>query len=107
MVPPTVEGMERITQLPFPVCASVAEGSVNGGLTVEERAEMGFRPVVFPQSLIRAWMKAMYVVLQETGSTKARRGRACSRKDRAGNNAIEEYTGFKTLIKVRGLHVSK
>ena len=45
MVPPTVECMERITQLPFPVCASVAEGSVNGGLTVEERAEMGFRPV--------------------------------------------------------------
>lgn len=101
-VPPSVEDMKRIAQLPFPVCTSVVEGTVNEDLTVDELAEMGFRLVKFPQSLIRASMKAMRDVLdtlQETGSTKAYRDRVCSQKERASYTRIQEYTDFETMIK--------
>lgn len=100
-VPPSVEDMKRLAALPFPVCTSVVEGTVNEDLTVDELADMGFKLVKFPQSLIRASMKAMYDVLRElreTGTTKGVRGLLCSQKHRAENTAMEEYSSFNAKI---------
>ncbi len=100
-VPPSVEDMRRLAAMPFPVCTSIVEGTVNEDLTVDELADMGFKLVKFPQTLIRASMKAMYDALQvlhDTGSTKDIRDRLCAQKHRAENTALDEYNAFNALI---------
>jgi len=105
-VPPSTEDMKRIAALPFPVCTSVVEGTVNEDFTVTELADMGFKLVKFPQSLIRASMKAMHDVLenlQATGCTKGHRGRICTQKERAVYSHLPEYSKFLSDIAGNGL----
>ena len=100
-VPPTVEDMKRFAAMPFPVCTSIVEGTVNEDLTVDELADMGFKLVKFPQTLIRASMKAMYDVLKELkekGTTREVRDRLCTQAHRAENTALEEYSAFNEFI---------
>lgn len=100
-VPPSVEDMRRLAAMPFPVCTSIVEGTVNQDLTVDELAEMGFKLVKFPQTLIRASMKAMYdalEVLKRTGSTREIRDRLATQNHRAENTALAEYSDFNAMI---------
>lgn len=100
-VPPSVEDMKRIAAMPFPVCTSIVEGTVNGELTVNELGDMGFKFVKFPQTLIRASMKAMYDALEtlvRNGSTVEIQDRLCAQKHRAENTALDEYSAFNAMI---------
>jgi len=100
-VPPSIEDMKRIAELGLPVCTSIVEGTVNEDLTVDELADMGFKLVKFPQTLIRASMKAMYDALEalhETGTTKSVRDILCTQKHRAENTAMDEYSSFNAFI---------
>ena len=100
-VPPSVEDMRRLAAEPFPVCTSIVEGTVNEDLTVEELADMGFKLVKFPQTLIRASMKAMYDVLKELkeqGTTRAVRDKLCTQAHRGENTALDEYSAFNEFI---------
>lgn len=100
-VPPTVEDMKKIAEIGVPVCTSIVEGTPNENLTVEELGNMGFKIVKFPQTLIRASMKAMYDALntlQTDGTTAAIRHTLCTQKHRAENTAMEEYSCFESFI---------
>lgn len=100
-LPPKAEDMRRIASLPFPVCTSIVEGTVNEDFTVEELGEMGFKLVKFPQSLIRASMKAMHDVLKalrETGSTKSVRNMLSTQKERGEYSHIGEFSRFQAQI---------
>lgn len=100
-VPPKAEDMQRIADLPFPVCTSIVEGTVNEDFTVDQLAEMGFKLVKFPQTLIRASMRAMHDVLEslyETGGTKAYRDRIATQKQRGEYTHIAEWSDFQSKI---------
>ena len=100
-VPPKAEDMQRIADLPFPVCTSIVEGTVNEDFTVDQLAEMGFKLVKFPQTLIRASMRAMHDVLEslyETGGTKAYRDRIATQKQRGEYTHIAEWSDFQAKI---------
>ena len=100
-VPPRAEDMQRIADLPFPVCTSIVEGTVNEDFTVDQLAEMGFKLVKFPQTLIRASMRAMHDVLESlyrTGGTKEYRARIASQKERGIYSHISEFSDFQAKI---------
>lgn len=100
-VPPKAEDMKRIAALPFPVCTSVVEGTVNEDFTVDQLADMGFKLVKFPQTLIRASMKAMHdalTSLRATGGTKAYRGRIATQKERGLYTHIGDFSDFQARI---------
>ena len=100
-VPPSAEDMKRIAELPFPVCTSVVEGTVNEDFTVDQLADMGFRLVKYPQTLIRATMKTMHDVLSElktSGSTRGYRNRICTQKERAVYSHVGEFTQFQNEV---------
>ena len=100
-VPPRPEDMQRIADLPFPVCTSIVEGTVNEDFTVDQLAKMGFKLVKFPQTLIRASMRAMHDVLQslrETGGTKAYRDSIATQKQRGEYTHIGEWSDFQAKI---------
>lgn len=100
-VPPRAEDMKRIADLPFPVCTSIVEGTVNEDFTVDQLAEMGFKLVKFPQTLIRASMKAMHDVLESlhaTGGTKAYRANICSQKERGLYSHIQDFSAFQAEV---------
>jgi len=100
-VPPSVEDMKQFAALPFPVCTSIVEGTVNEDLTLKELSDMGFKLVKYPQTVIRASMKAMYDVLKELkkkGTTKGVRDKLCTQQQRAENTALDEYSAFNEFI---------
>ena len=104
-VPPRPEDMQRIADLPFPVCTSIVEGTVNEDFTVDQLAKMGFKLVKFPQTLIRASMRAMHDVLQslrETGGTKAYRDSIATQKQRGEYTHIGEWSDFQAKIEKKG-----
>ena len=100
-VPPRAEDMQRIADLPFPVCTSIVEGTVNEDFTVDQLAEMGFKLVKFPQTLIRASMRAMHDVLESlrrTGGTKEYRDRIATQKERGIYSHISDFSDFQAKI---------
>jgi len=100
-VPPRAEDMQRIADLPFPVCTSIVEGTVNEDFTVDQLAEMGFKLVKFPQTLIRASMRAMHDVLESlrrTGGTREYRDRIATQKERGEYSHIADFSEFQAKI---------
>ena len=100
-VPPRAEDMQRIADLPFPVCTSIVEGTVNEDFTVDQLAEMGFKLVKFPQTLIRASMRAMHDVLESlrrTGGTKEYRDHIATQKERGIYSHISDFSDFQAKI---------
>ena len=100
-VPPRAEDMQRIADLPFPVCTSIVEGTVNEDFTVDQLAEMGFKLVKFPQTLIRASMRAMHDVLESlrrTGGTKEYRDHIATQKERGIDSHSSDFSDFQAKI---------
>ncbi|MBQ9422618.1 MAG: hypothetical protein IJU32_03475, partial [Pyramidobacter sp.] len=64
-------------------------------------AEMGFKLVKFPQTLIRASMRAMHDVLESlrrTGGTKEYRDRIATQKERGIYSHISDFSDFQAKI---------
>ena len=100
-VPRSMEDIRQLAALPFPVCTSIVEGTINEDLTTDELAEMGFKLVKFPQTLIRASMKAMHdalVELKDKGTTRNIRNHFFTQKQRANYTALDEYSAFNERL---------
>lgn len=100
-VPPSEEALERMTKLGLPLCVTIIEGTVTERKTVPELEWMGFKMVRFPQTLIRARMKAEAEILQcirETGGTWAMKERFMTQEERSKWTHLAELNEFEKMI---------
>ncbi len=70
--PQNEEQLERMSQMHIPMCCDIIEETTTAGFTAEKMNTYGFKLVKYPQTLIRATMKALKTALdtiQETGAT--------------------------------------
>ena len=100
-VPPSEEALERMAGLGLPLCATIIEGTVTEKKTAADLDEMGFKMVRFPQTLIRARIKAEREALQcikETGGTWGMKDRFATQKERGEATHLEEISEFEKKI---------
>lgn len=104
-VPPSEEALKRMTGLGLPLCVTIIEGTVTEKKTASELEAMGFKMVRFPQTLIRARIKAEADVLRcikETGGTYALRERFVTQKERGEVTHLDELNAFEKMILTAG-----
>lgn len=98
---PTREDVERLAKLDIPMSVSVVEGTVTEGYTPAMLQKMGFKLVKYPQTLIRATIKAQWDVLnmlKKTGDARDYADMLCTQKERAELTKLSEYVSFEKTI---------
>ncbi|MCD8009868.1 MAG: isocitrate lyase/PEP mutase family protein [Lachnospiraceae bacterium] len=99
--PPSEEALEKMLRLGLPLCVTVIEGTPTEKKTAPELERMGFKIVRFPQTLIRARMKAEQDILQcirETGGTWEMRDRFVTQAERSRVTGLEALNEFEKGI---------
>ena len=87
--------------LGLPLCVTVIEGTVTEKKTAPELETMGFKMLRFPQTLIRARIKAEQEVLsciRETGGTYALKDRFVTQAERGEVTHLKELNAFEEMI---------
>lgn len=105
--PPRKDDIKRLKELNFPTALCIIEGTVTEDFTVKDYEEIGIKFVIFPQTLIRAFMhvsKYVLTTLKETGRTNDYRHLICSREEREENTLLAKYIDFEK--KIRGINES-
>lgn len=100
-MPPDPDAMEQLRALDIPKCVSVVEGTVTENYTPADFQEMGFSLVKYPQTLIRAIIKAQLEVLttlKESGRTAGCASMLCSQQERAALTRLSKYTRFEQEV---------
>lgn len=99
--PRTEDDLVRIGQLDFPTAVCITEGSATGGYSAADFERMGIRFAFFPQSLTRACIRTMRLVLNELKA----RGRTdhlgdifCTQEERAAYTGLETYMKFEADV---------
>ena len=100
--PKSEEDIKAIGQLGFPCAIIITEGSATGHYSVADMERMGIKMVFFAQSLTRACIRTMQVVLNEI-RTKGRTDTLdpdmfCSQETRASVMGLQEYMEFEKEI---------
>ncbi len=99
--PPSEDALEKMMKLDLPLCVTIIEGTPTEKKTASELEQMGFKMLRFPQTLLRARMKAEEEVLRcirETGGTWEVRERFVTQTERGRMTGLEELNEFEKNI---------
>lgn len=91
----------QIGKLGFPTAVCITEGSPTGGYSVADFQRMGIRLAIFPQSLTRACIHTMQMVLseiREKGRTDQLGDIFCTQEERANSTGLESYMEFEADV---------
>ena len=100
-VPPSEEALQKMCALGLPLCVTIIEGTVTEKKTAPELEAMGFKMLRFPQTLIRARIRAELEVLsciRETGGTYALKDRFVTQAERGEVTHLKELNAFEEMI---------
>lgn len=100
--PKSDEDIKAIGKLGFPCAMIITEGSATGHYSVADLEAMGIKMVFFAQSLTRACIRTMSIVLNEI-KTKGRTDTLdpemfATQEERANVTGLQEYTAFEKEV---------